>query len=263
MPSLTFPNSAIAIITTTIALLFFAFNIHDTFALSFLSTNFQSTLNPFEQIEIDPQVVEVKYETAHEIPTLVPINCSITSSELKSLEFLYNSTSGKFWDTAHAEGRPWHFPATVSDPCTENWLGLTCEYVSTIPLSYIASSNLNVNSNNISSSNNSSSINNCFVKSLYLRYRNLVGTISPEISGLYGLVNLTLANNYINGSIPASISNLTRLNNLVLTSNFISGSVPSQVMMNFIIEINFLYVCFFIYAIINIFQFISLYLTFL
>jgi Leucine-rich repeat (LRR) protein len=54
----------------------------------------------------------------------------------------------------------------------------------------------------------------------------LTGTISPAFSNLTSLVNLTLADNYLNGSIPDSLKTLPQLQLLDVSNNNLSGVIP-------------------------------------
>lgn len=55
----------------------------------------------------------------------------------------------------------------------------------------------------------------------------LVGAISPNLSTLSALVNLTLSQLRLSGtSIPASLGNLTALRGLDLSGNNLTGTIP-------------------------------------
>ena len=61
------------------------------------------------------------------------------------------------------------------------------------------------------------------VSQLALNSRNLMGTISPSISSLTGLLQLGLSYNRLTKSIPSELSALTGLTNLDLSFNSLSG----------------------------------------
>jgi hypothetical protein len=129
------------------------------------------------------------------------MSCNISAGELNALEALYDATNGDNWDWRTADddityepyngGAIWAFPASVSDPCTMNWQGVTCI--------------------SLQQSNGS-----CFVGSLVLNYYNLQGGPLPkEISGLTGLSTLDLGHNYITGAIPTEIGAIADLQFLI------------------------------------------------
>ena len=67
------------------------------------------------------------------------------------------------------------------------------------------------------------------VESLFLRDRNLVGTIPPELGGLDELFGLTIGTNKLSGPIPPELSKLNGLRDLFLGRNpEIDGRVPAE-----------------------------------
>ena len=148
---------------------------------------------------------ELDYPNIDASPAASAMNCSISLTELNSLDFLYNSTNGKNWHTNNSLGQvPWSFPANVNDPCAGPWLGVACDYMP-------------------------SSSSNCYVKSLFLRNRGLNGSIPAQIGDLWGLSNLSLNKNFIFNSLPSEISKLTRLESLLISENSVSGRIPLQI----------------------------------
>uniref|UniRef100_A0A1J3FGP0 non-specific serine/threonine protein kinase n=1 Tax=Noccaea caerulescens TaxID=107243 RepID=A0A1J3FGP0_NOCCA len=67
------------------------------------------------------------------------------------------------------------------------------------------------------------------VTSLDLSGLNLSGTLSPDVSHLRLLQNLSLAENQISGPIPPEISNLSGLRHLNLSNNVFNGSFPDEI----------------------------------
>ncbi|ESQ31281.1 hypothetical protein EUTSA_v10003584mg [Eutrema salsugineum] len=67
------------------------------------------------------------------------------------------------------------------------------------------------------------------VTSLDLSGLNLSGTLSPDVSRLPLLQNLSVADNQISGPIPPEISNLYGLRHLNLSNNVFNGSFPDEI----------------------------------
>jgi Leucine-rich repeat (LRR) protein len=61
-----------------------------------------------------------------------------------------------------------------------------------------------------------------------LSYRNLTGSIPPEIGSLTNLSFLDLSNNKLSGPIPPEIGSLTKLHSLYLNNNNLSGPIPPE-----------------------------------
>ncbi len=67
-----------------------------------------------------------------------------------------------------------------------------------------------------------------FVRSLWLPFNQLSGTIPSSLGNLTHLYQLALSQNQLSGSIPASLGNLTNLGRLLdLNTNQLSGTIPS------------------------------------
>ena len=65
------------------------------------------------------------------------------------------------------------------------------------------------------------------VTKLFLRGRQLTGTIPPELGGLASLVELNLGENRLTGLIPSELSSLTNLEILSLIRNQLTGPIPA------------------------------------
>ncbi|CAL0309317.1 unnamed protein product [Lupinus luteus] len=108
-----------------------------------------------------------------------------------------------------------------SNPCTNNWFGITCD-----------PTNSTITSLDLSSSN----LQGQFQPSLLCRLPNLTSitffnnsidqTLPPSISLCQTLTHLDLSQNLITGSLPQSLSELPNLTYLDLTGNNFSGPIP-------------------------------------
>jgi hypothetical protein len=133
---------------------------------------------------------------------------TISDLEYFALYDLYNSTGGNRWTYygysagQYQEGIPWDFNNASSDPCLNQWQGVSC-YCSG-PAS-------------------------CNVQQLILSGHNLVGFLPSSISNLSNLTHLSLAYNNITQSVPSSITSLIALEELNLENNLFTGEIPSDI----------------------------------
>jgi hypothetical protein len=141
------------------------------------------------------------------------ISCDISPGELSALEALYDSTNGTNWNWRTADddnfyyepydgGAVWEFPASVSDPCSNNWQGITC-----------------VNT----------SLSSCFIENLELISYNLIGTLPSNISGLTGLSYIDIRYNSVTGTIPKEMYSMTSMTYMRLYSNELSGNISCEI----------------------------------
>ena len=64
-------------------------------------------------------------------------SANIPAQEMSALQDLYVSTNGNEWDWHNSSfGIPWNFTAN-SNPCTENWQGVTCRFYSNISTQHV------------------------------------------------------------------------------------------------------------------------------
>lgn len=129
------------------------------------------------------------------------VGLSIPYREYNALFDLYNSTQGEFWSWREitAFGSPWDFENTSSDPCINQWQGLTC----------------------------SSTIGS--IVEIDLADYNLNGTLPGTIGDFSHLRSLSLSNNSIHSFIPDTIGNATQINHLDLSYNTLSGQMPCSI----------------------------------
>ena len=134
----------------------------------------------------------------------------LDDSQMQALERLYSSTDGPNWyirwntsedDDFVKTGMAWDFTKTAqgaysSDPCRDNWFGVSCTHSIVFELKLGASS--------------------------------LDGTIPPELGQLTGLLDLGLNSNSLVGSIPTELGWLTWLEGLDMSSNSLVGSIPTE-----------------------------------
>jgi hypothetical protein len=130
------------------------------------------------------------------VPSVQPVvKNNISPLERQALQDLYDSTDGPNWYNYNSYTR-WDFSNPYVNPCDEGWYGVTCS------LDY-------------------------HITSLYLSYRNLIGTIPSTIGQLSSLQYLFLSSNHLIGSIPSTIGQLSSLQALVLSYNQLTGVIPS------------------------------------
>ncbi|EOA12841.1 hypothetical protein CARUB_v10025808mg [Capsella rubella] len=128
---------------------------------------------------------------------LLHISHSFTTSrpisEFRALLSLKSSLTGAGSDDKNSPLSSWKVSTSF---CT--WVGVTCD------------------------------VSRRHVTSLDLSGLNLSGTLSPDVSHLRLLQNLSLAENQISGPIPTEISNLSGLRHLNLSNNVFNGSFPDE-----------------------------------
>ena len=102
-------------------------------------------------------------------------SANISAQEMSALQDLYVSTNGNEWNWRNASyGIPWNF-TTNSNPCTENWQGVTCRL-------YPSSSTQHV-------------------IELSLSDYNLNGTIPTSLINLTELEQFLVSHNYLYGKL--------------------------------------------------------------
>lgn len=119
---------------------------------------------------------------------------NISGIEMLALHDLYHSTNGYDWTYNN-----WNFSSTAN-PCTDYWIGVTCD----LPEPY----------------------NVYYVKSLQLSYNNLLGTLPPSLSNLNQCTSLDFTSNHLFGTIPDSFVSLVNLQRLYLADNKFMGQLP-------------------------------------
>lgn len=109
-----------------------------------------------------------------------------------------------------------------SDPCTDQWKGITCDLPAHLTVKKIVLEDLN-----LSGILDWDSL--CSVKSINvvsLNDNNVVGVISEGIASCRPLTHLYLRSNKISGKLPESLSRLSNLKRLDLSGNNFSGKLP-------------------------------------
>ncbi|TMW57477.1 hypothetical protein Poli38472_003402 [Pythium oligandrum] len=109
-----------------------------------------------------------------------------------ALKILFWATEGANWKTG------WDIQNERSDPCFQQWYGITCDEEG-------------------------------HILSIRLPNNNLVGYLPVEFSrdALDHLQELDLSSNYLSGSVPSTMSRLVGLRVLRLDRNFLTGLVPA------------------------------------
>ena len=115
--------------------------------------------------------------------------------DVAAVKALYKSTNGPNW--SHSTG--W----MKGDPCSSQWYGVTCDVIN----------------------------NEARIVKLFLRYNNLVGTISTNIVKLSEVRSLTLSYNTLSGTLPHEVFQMHTLENIELSSNSLTGPLPMKLSM--------------------------------
>ena len=142
-------------------------------------------------------------------PTASPtgITANLPSVEYEALYDFYNSTGGEHWNwnvtvtKDKIEGIRWNFSDPDANPCTQNWDGILC----------------------------SCSPSSCHVQELSLPRHNVTGALPPSLSGLEGLVTLTLATNHLHSSLPGELYGISTLQSLDLRGNHLQGTLSNDI----------------------------------
>ena len=142
----------------------------------------------------------------------------LDTSEKQALLGLYTSAGGANW-THSWNNRP-HFQFT--DPCEQNWYGVTCNSGNTHVLK------LDLTNNGLSGYIHPSLGNLTHLEKLTLGKNKLVGIIPFSLGNLTHLTRLSLGGNNIIGSIPSSLGNLSNLEFLYLWGNQLTGNIPTS-----------------------------------
>ncbi|KAI3499402.1 hypothetical protein L1887_35202 [Cichorium endivia] len=112
---------------------------------------------------------------------------------------------------------------TSSDPCINKWKGVTCDSgnktVQKIVLEQLSLSG---------TLDFESLCKETSLLKLSLKYNNLTGNLSPEISSCKTLSHLYLAGNHFSGNLPDSITELPNLKRIDISNNELSGKLPDM-----------------------------------
>ena len=143
------------------------------------------------------------------IDRLFATNGNLSSSDLASLQDIFDSTNGAYWEWLDSGSR-WNFTEAYENPaipCSSNnsihWQGIIC--------------------------NNCSEASECLITEIYLPSYNLTGTMSTSISNLSSLVSLTFSNNDLYGDFSLwNLEKLTNLNHFTIASTSIAGTIPTS-----------------------------------
>ncbi|KAL3818644.1 hypothetical protein ACJIZ3_004549 [Penstemon smallii] len=111
----------------------------------------------------------------------------------------------------------------TSDPCKDNWKGITCHNNSPT-IKKIVLEELNL-------TGQLDAISLCTAKSLTvlsLNSNNIMGTISEDISKCSKLTHIYLHTNNFSGNLPNSLSKLSNLKRLDVSKNRFSGAIPDM-----------------------------------
>jgi Leucine-rich repeat (LRR) protein len=96
----------------------------------------------------------------------------------------------------------WVFNST-SNPCADNWQGVTCTTAPEEGFLHVAELSLNQHA--------------------------LTGYLPAELSGLSYMQTLSLPTNALTGTIPAELANITSLTQMDLSSNHLTGPIPTEI----------------------------------
>lgn len=109
---------------------------------------------------------------------------------------------------------------TTSDPCKDNWRGVTCDAALLVRRVVLDQLNLN----GVLDAASLCNVTSIWV--LSLKNNNLSGGIQSEISNCRALTHLYLAGNRFSGGLPSSVPQLGILKRLDISNNDLSGPLP-------------------------------------
>jgi hypothetical protein len=172
--------------------------------------------------------------------------CSTSVSQVDALNDLYIATNGADWDWSSQDGIPWDF-ASSSDPCNDNWQGITCDSFCDIHSISLSNHNLNgtlpssfillpqLRSLNLSDNLLVGPIIATTLAAstdfqiLVLSNNQLTGTLPTTIGLLTNLVSLFIDGNRFNGTLPSTLTDLSNLRECVISRNWFSGTLPPNI----------------------------------
>jgi len=127
--------------------------------------------------------------------------CSnVSISVFSALRDLYESTSGENWQwNRNTTDKVWAFEGPYSDPCLDNWQGITCT---------------------------TASDRECRIEKLELSYYQLQGPLPSTLNNFRDLSLLNLAFNNLNSTIPATLFSISRLTSINMSTNQLAGRIP-------------------------------------
>lgn len=147
------------------------------------------------------------------------LKAQVSEEEMQGMEALYIATQGYDWFYT-GDGNRWNFD-NDSDPCLDDWEGVTCANNTSIIAIDLTQHNLQGTlPNDIS-----------LISSLATLELNVNRIIRTLPCGLFflPLATLQLSENRLSSTLPACIANATLLETLTLAHNRISGPLPSIV----------------------------------
>ncbi|KAL4584955.1 hypothetical protein LXL04_009568 [Taraxacum kok-saghyz] len=112
---------------------------------------------------------------------------------------------------------------TSSDPCTDKWQGVTCDTgnrtVQKIVLEQLSLTGI---------LDLESVCKETSLLLLSLKFNNLTGNLSPEISNCKRLRHLYLNGNHFSGNLPDSLTDLADLKRIDISNNELNGKLPDM-----------------------------------
>jgi Leucine-rich repeat (LRR) protein len=156
---------------------------------------------------------------------------NISVAELTALEAFYNETSPAWWNltSCNSLGNRWSFPASLSAPCNDNWVGINCTRSSGMGPNYCAVQYLELNYCNVSGKLTNSISELSALQLLELHTNDLKGTLPSQVGLLTNLVRLDVGSNLFTYTIPPEIGALTKLTYLYLYHNKFTGYIPDSI----------------------------------
>jgi len=123
--------------------------------------------------------------------------------------------------------------SSISDPCTDQWYGITCEAAEDDARpGEVANQTLSqmwLYSNNLQGMVPTSLVALTSLRSLSLGSNALIGTVPPEVwVNMSQLRYLSMASNQLTGNLPSEIGAITALEEMRIHENSLGGALPSE-----------------------------------
>ena len=159
-------------------------------------------------------------------------SCNITTNDFEILYSIFQSTNGGSWsyNTTDTNSSRWNFSGDpTSDPCKDNWYGITCSACPTSYSDYCPVTKINLASSNMSGNLPSDIWNLRNLTVIDLSYNTIAGPIPSNIGTAAALIQINFNNNNLNSTVPSSIFNLLNIQEVYLSSNKLTGPIPDNI----------------------------------
>lgn len=157
------------------------------------------------------------------------IKCPICSSQYSKLSNFFDELNGRNW-TWKDSGRLWSFDAdSPSDPCTESWQGISCNYCSLVSQNCSLLSGLNLTSYNLKGQIPSDFFKLFSSMEIFeVPFNSISGMLPLSIGSLTAIKIFDISNNLFDGPIPKAVGNMTSALYFACPNNFLTGPIPME-----------------------------------